>query len=163
MIKKQSIWFLTLFSIILVLGVYYVTMPNEVFLTSNNIEKDSQVDIKVEENEHLVALEVEKEEERSELKLSLESILNDAESTSEAKNDAYLKLKSINEVKGQEEALVKKIKNEFKVDSFVKIDSNNVNIVVIKNEHDISLANKIMNSVKEEYEEPMIISVKFEK
>lgn len=163
MIKKQSIWFLTLFSIILVLGVYYVTMPNEVFLTSNNIEKDSQVDIKVEENEHLVALEVEKEEERSELKLSLESILNDVESTSEAKNDAYLKLKSINEVKGQEEALVKKIKNEFKVDSFVKIDSNNVNIVVIKNEHDISLANKIMNSVQEEYEEPMIISVKFEK
>ena len=27
MINKQSMWFLTLFSLVLVLGVYYVTMP----------------------------------------------------------------------------------------------------------------------------------------
>lgn len=29
MINKQSMWFLTLFSLVLVLGVYYVTMPND--------------------------------------------------------------------------------------------------------------------------------------
>ena len=29
MIKKQNLWFLTLFSLILVLGVYYVTIPND--------------------------------------------------------------------------------------------------------------------------------------
>ena len=29
MINKQSMWFLTLFSLVLVLVVYYVTMPND--------------------------------------------------------------------------------------------------------------------------------------
>ena len=36
MINKKSIWFLTLFSLILVLSVYYITMPNELLLTNNN-------------------------------------------------------------------------------------------------------------------------------
>ena len=29
MISKQNLWFLTLFSLILVLSVYYITMPND--------------------------------------------------------------------------------------------------------------------------------------
>ena len=28
MINKQNLWFLTLFSLILILGIYYVTLPN---------------------------------------------------------------------------------------------------------------------------------------
>ena len=35
MINKQNLWFLTLFSLILVLSVYYVTMPNDLRLTNN--------------------------------------------------------------------------------------------------------------------------------
>ena len=34
MINKQSLWFLTLFSIILVLGVYYVAMPTNSLATN---------------------------------------------------------------------------------------------------------------------------------
>ena len=32
MIKKQNLWFLTLFSLILVLSVYYITMPNDLLV-----------------------------------------------------------------------------------------------------------------------------------
>ena len=35
MINKQNLWFLTLFSLILVLSVYYVTMPNDLLLTNS--------------------------------------------------------------------------------------------------------------------------------
>ena len=35
MINKQNLWFLTLFSLILVLSVYYVTTPNDLLLTNN--------------------------------------------------------------------------------------------------------------------------------
>ena len=35
MINKRSIWFLTLFSLILVLSVYYITMPSELLLNTN--------------------------------------------------------------------------------------------------------------------------------
>ena len=35
MINKQNLWFLTLFSLILVLSVYYITMPRELMMTNN--------------------------------------------------------------------------------------------------------------------------------
>ena len=56
MINKKNLWFLTLFSLILVLSVYYVTMPTELLITNNSnfVTKDtSEEDTKVsiEENE----------------------------------------------------------------------------------------------------------------
>lgn len=42
MINKQSMWFLTLFSLVLVLGVYYVTMPNDLLkgkITSDEVKR----------------------------------------------------------------------------------------------------------------------------
>ena len=39
MINKKSLWFLTLFSLILVLSVYYITMPSELLITNLSTEK----------------------------------------------------------------------------------------------------------------------------
>jgi len=39
MLNKQNLWFLTLFSLILILGIYYVTMPNDL-LTKINIKSE---------------------------------------------------------------------------------------------------------------------------
>ena len=36
MINKKNLWFLTLFSLILVLSVYYITMPSELLMTNNS-------------------------------------------------------------------------------------------------------------------------------
>ena len=36
MINKKSLWFLTLFSLILVLSIYYITMPSELLLKTNS-------------------------------------------------------------------------------------------------------------------------------
>ena len=38
MINKKSLWFLTLFSLILVLSIYYITMPSELLLTTSTTE-----------------------------------------------------------------------------------------------------------------------------
>ena len=35
MINKKNLWFVTLFSLILVLSVYYITMPSELLMTNN--------------------------------------------------------------------------------------------------------------------------------
>ena len=35
MINKKNLWFLTLFSLVLVLSVYYITMPSELLLSTN--------------------------------------------------------------------------------------------------------------------------------
>ena len=66
MINKQNLWFLTLFSLILVLSVYYITMPNELLLkeeiSSNNQDLETEkVNVELEESEILVALRVDLE------------------------------------------------------------------------------------------------------
>ena len=52
MINKQNLWFLTLFSLILILGVYYITLPSDIFGESLNVNKD--VSVVVSENDKLV-------------------------------------------------------------------------------------------------------------
>ena len=39
MINKQSLWFLTLFSIIIVLSVYYIAIPNNTLATIKEMEE----------------------------------------------------------------------------------------------------------------------------
>ena len=90
MINKQSILLLTLFSLILVLSVYYITMPNEfVASASNTIKENNKEVVKVKESEVISTLKVEKDEERNQKVKELQTILTNDKSTSEEKNNAY--------------------------------------------------------------------------
>ena len=169
MINKQSIWFLTLFSLILVLSVYYITIPNELLMTNNSKqttaskEETEETSAVIKESEILTALRVESEEKRTAEIDELNKILNNNESSTEDKNNAFEKIKGLNSIKGKEQLIEKKIKENFKLDSFVKIDENNqIRIVVAQKEHDVDLANNIMRSVQEEFDTKMYISVQFQ-
>ena len=159
MINKQNLWFLTLFSLILVLSVYYVTMPNELLLktdlekNNDNKNNEEKVNLEQEESEILVSLRVDKEEERRLEKTDLQSILTSSTATTEEKNNAYDKLTYLNTVLGEEEKLENKIKSKLNVDSFVEIDNNQINVIAISKNHDVKLANNIMRTVQEEYKE----------
>ena len=169
MINKQNLWFLTLFSLILVLSVYYITMPNELLLTNNNLydkkeeeETNEKASVTVVESDVLDALRVNLEQERSTQKAELQELLTNNEKTADEKNEAYDKLKELNSITGQEEAIESKIKEEHKLDSFVQIDGQQVSVVIAKSEHDSSLANKIMRTVQKQFNDKVYISVKFE-
>ena len=49
MINKQKLWFLTLFSLILVLSVYYITMPSELLTTAKVNDKTEEKNEKQEQ------------------------------------------------------------------------------------------------------------------
>ena len=169
MINKQNLWFLTLFSLILVLSVYYITMPNDLLknaTTSEEVEEkssDNKTEETVEEVSSLVAMRVSLEEERQSTMADLQEQLTSEEVSSEEKNSAYEKLKYLNEIQGKEEDFEKKIKEELKKDCFVKIDNSNVSIVCVSDKHDNSVANNIMRLIQNEYKEKMYITVKFQK
>ena len=108
MINKKNLWFLTLFSLILVLSVYYITMPSELLLNNGYLSEipvstdnksddsgDNDVSVSIEESEILVALRVEAEEQMLSEIEELKSVLTDVESTVEEKNNAFEKMKSI--------------------------------------------------------------------
>ena len=161
MINKNSIWFLTLFSLVLVLSVYYITMPNDVLLETSKVNEITEVN-EQEENASLVALRVEKEEKVLEELESLNNILTDVSKTFEEKNTAYEKMKSLNEIKGEENNLEKKLKETFDLNSVVTVDGDNIKVVASVAESDPTLANNIMRTIQDGYENKMYISVKFE-
>ena len=162
MINKQSILLLTLFSLILVLSIYYITMPEEFSNVASKTIKESSKKV-IKENEVISTLKVEKEEEREKQIKELQTILTKDDATSEEKNNAYEELKNINMLKGKEEELSKTIKKEYKIDNFVQIKDDQVRIVLIKKEHDIKLANEIMNMVQQNFNDKVYITVKFQK
>lgn len=166
MINKKNIWFLTLFSLILVLSVYYITMPNDMLLnidTETIDDSSSEVIEEVSESTVLVALRVEGEEQYLEELNSLKEVLNNSAATIEEKNNALEKMKSLNNKKSEEESLVNQIKKEYNFDSFVKIDGDQIRVVIDKEKHDIKTANAIMRLIQKNYENKMYISVKFQR
>lgn len=172
MINKKNLWFLTLFSLILVLSVYYITMPSELLMTNNsnytegvsNTESDDkEVEVDIKESEILVALRVEANDQMLSEMEELQMILTSTDSSVDEKNNAFEKIKLLNMTRGEEEDLENKIKREFQLDSFVKIDNDQIRVVVSSDKHDEKLANDIMRSIQSNYDKKMYISVKFQK
>ena len=163
MISKQNLWFLTLFSLILVLSVFYITMPSD--LLSEVIEEEVVIseDNDITSVSSLVAMRVSLEEERQNEMDVLQEQLTNNDITSMEKNNLYEKLKYLNELQGQEENLEKKLKENMKLDCFVKVDNNNISTVCISEKHDNTLANNIMRLIQEEYKSKKYITVKFQK
>lgn len=164
MLTKKNLWFLTLFSIILVMAVYYISVPtgDSTNLVSAETSNAEDLSVIVLESEAITALRVSRDEELEKEVASIKEILIDETRTTEEKNDAYEALKSINNNKGKEEALEKLIKTNYNYENFVKIDGTNVKVVIDSSEHSYELANKIINTVQGEFEKKMYITVSFQ-
>jgi len=168
MINKKNLWFLTLFSLILVLSVYYITMPSELLMTTNNdyttteVSKTEEPTVNIEESSILTALRIESEEQVSSELEELQSVLVNADASPEEKNMAYEKIKNINNTRTEEEKLEKEINETFNLKSFVKINGDQIRVVISNDKHDKELANNIIRKIQENYEQNKYISVKFQ-
>ena len=163
MINKQNLWFLTLFSLIMVLSIYYLTMSDDTLSTLNvNSDVSDATDVVIsEENDTLVALRVSEEEALIARMNELEEILLSDVASHKEKNDAYEELQSLNKSESEKEAIIKLIKEEYKLDSVVQIENTNITITIASTTHDAALANNIIRSVQKLYNQDMYITVKF--
>lgn len=167
MINKKNIWFLTLFSLILVLSVYYITMPSELLLTNNSnfdnvVEKEEKTPtVEIEESEVLVVMKEAYETEYLKELDALRLVLTNKDSSVDEKNEAFDKMKKLNINKTKETELEKKIETEFSLKSFIKIENDQIKVVVEAKEHNTDLANKIMRFIQNDYENKMYITVEF--
>ena len=162
MINKQNLWFLTLFSLILILGVYYITLPSDIFSKSGIESVSKNVDVVVSENDKLVALRVERNEKISSVMSELQEKITSPSSSTEDKNAAFEELQILNLAKGKESYLEDKIYNEFKIKSFIEIDGNNIKVTIASNEHNSKIANNIMRTIQNEFNNHQNITIKFE-
>lgn len=169
MINKKNLWFLTLFSLVLVLSIYYITIPSELLISSNgdvssNLVSDTSDDtskVDITESDVISALKVEDNAATLEEINTVKEVLTNPESTIEEKNTAFETLKSINNIASEEETLEAKIEEEYNLSAFVKIDGDQVRVVIDATDHSSELANNIMRTIQACYDEKMYISVKF--
>ena len=147
----------------MVLSIYYLTMSDDTLSTLNvNSDVSDATDVVIsEENDTLVALRVSEEEALIARMNELEEILLSDVATLQEKNDAYEELQSLNKSESEKEAIIKLIKEQYKLDSVVQIENTNITITIASTTHDATLANNIIRSVQELYDQDMYITVKF--
>ena len=162
--NKQNLWFITLFSIILVLSIYYISMPSNILEEYTNTKNDNS-DTTVNEitpSTSLVALRVASDEELLNNINNLQSTITNKEKTVAEKNNAYEELMTLNENKGLEENIESKLKEKFEYDSFVKINKDQINIVISSTKHDKLIANNIIKEVHSMFDTKKYITIKFQ-
>ncbi len=163
MINKNNLWFLTLFSLVLVLSIYYVTMPTDAFVTNNNAESaNEEAKVNITETDVISALKLEDDNASNKEISEIKEKLSDSKTSVEEKNKAFEELKKVNGKVAKEEMIEEKIKTELKLDTFVKTDGDQIRVVVGSSEHSASLANEIMRLVQSLYDTKMYISVQFQ-
>ena len=164
MINKQGLIFLTLTSLILVLSVYYVTMPTELLLTTNSLytnnENTSNEQVIIEDSNVISAMKSVHNDERKEKVKELNNKLTNKELSFEEKNNIYEEIQVINRLETMEEDIERIIKDEHKLDSFVKVNNDIIEVTINSKKHDKSLVAKIITSIEKKYSN-MYISVSF--
>ena len=162
MIQKKNLWFLTLFSLILVLGIYYVTMPTSFMTTNNgNVIKEKPQKISVEETSLIETLKQDDNATTMDEINKHKAIISNDDSSIDDKNKAFDAIKLLNQISSKEELLEEKIKNLHDLNSFIKIEGDQIRVVVDSKKHDKKLANDIMRTIQNNFETKQYISVQF--
>lgn len=161
MVNKKNLWFLTLFSLVLVLSIYYVTMPSEIFSDVKKEAGNEEEEVSISESSIISALKVEDDTLVMKEINTLKEKLSDSKVDAKEKNAVFEELKLINMNCSKEETLESKIKEKCNCETFVKIDGDNVRVVLGSEDSSVTAANNIMRLVQNEFDEKMYISVKF--
>lgn len=162
MINRRNLWFLTLFSLILILGVYYITLPNDIFKNPKSKTVNSEIEVVTTESDKLIALRVERDVKIEATMKELQDKITSPNSSTDSRNAAFEELQILNLAKGRETMLEEKILDNYKIKSFVEIEGDNIKITISSKEHNTAMANNIMRSVQEEFKDKKYITVKFE-
>lgn len=180
MLKKQTVWLLTMLSLVIVLSVYYVTTPdsrNSNVVTSpvdqkakdktggdgtkTNQTNQMNQTTKLSGDEQFAQLRLELEDKRNIAKEQLQEVMTSASSSADDKSKAMDQLQQLNDVATKEVLIETLIKSEGYKDALVRADGNDVRITVIAAQQSSKDANKIIQLVKGEIG-PKHVAVKFD-
>ncbi|WP_077621611.1 SpoIIIAH-like family protein [Sediminibacillus massiliensis] len=184
MLKKQTVWLLTMLSLMIVLSVYYMSSPNNEELaiidTFNSGEEDQATSggadgenaEMLEEGESVISqtsseelfasIRMDIEDERSVKKEQLEGIVASSTASTEEVNAAYEEMKKLEEVSTKELVLEESIVAENGYDDvLVRSEEDEVVVTVQAAELSKTEANNIIQMAKDEFGE-VTIEVKFQ-
>lgn len=155
MVKKQTIWLLTMLSLVVVLSVYYVQTPPGPKSSQVNVEHNkeskpkSSSEVVSGTDDLFTKLRLEVEDKRSEEKSVLQDKLALTTISAKEKNVVLDEMAAITDMTTKEILLETMIKTEKDFsDAFVQAEGNEVQITVVAKEHNTNLANKVIQMAK---------------
>lgn len=171
LLKKQTVWLLTMLSLVVVLSVYYLTSPeqqqNELAAieekksteeTKNNADdvvssgakEDAEIITNAAGDEAFETLRMQLQDERSQMKEDLTKRIASTDLPVEDRSEAKEQMDELNEIAQKELLLETLIKSMNYEDVLVRADGDQVNITVKAEKQSRAEANKIIQTVRSE-------------
>ncbi|MBB6454226.1 stage III sporulation protein AH [Salirhabdus euzebyi] len=181
MLKKQTVWLLTMLSLLIVLSVYYMTSPGGeqvAFIDDQNNDESEEMDtgdtietnvnegatdgVETDENGNVssgissdqvfTAIRMDIQDERSRKKEQLEDIVASSSVSSEEKNQAMEEMARLEELKTKEAILEKVIQTEKNYeDVLVRAEDDMIHVTVKASEVSETDTVHIMQMVRDEF------------
>lgn len=178
LLKKQTVWLLTMLSLVVVLSVYYITSPDQggKNLTDLAVEEktdelkepittekdpDSAVITNASGDEMFEALRLQLNDERSKLKEELDIVVGSTDLPAEERSAAKDQINELDGIAKKEFALETLIKAMNYEDVLVRADGNDVRVTVKAKELSRKAANEIIREVKNEIGNLELVTVEF--
>jgi len=156
--NRKLISFLSLFSLVLILGVYYVLLP-PVEIPNNPI--DENVNVGDGEEAYFVSLNLEKEEERLRLVHEQYDIIASPMSSVEEKSVALEYIQYLDNLKVNEEDIKTLLKEAGFPNVYVEYEDKVINLLVTKRGNELSDAADIVSSIWKKYGRDYLPQIRF--
>lgn len=182
LLKKQTVWLLTMLSLVVVLSVYYITSPEQKkssdiaavqqkgkdqnkgkTTTKSDSKGGKSIVSSVEGDAEFEALRMSLEDGRSEKKQELTTELASTDISADDRSKVKDQIDYLNKTAQKEQTLETFIKTMGYDDVLVRADGPNVIVTVkAKKKPSVTEANKIMLEVKKEMDETNYVTVEYQ-
>lgn len=170
-LKKQTVWLLTMLSLIVVLSVYYLTSPGQspdkmVIGDKQATEKakkgkDQKVVTTTATEDKLAEYELEKTNEMSKLEKKYQGIITSEKSSTEQVSKAYDSLEALKTLANNEKMLEDVIKSKGYANAVVQASGHEVQVFVSSDKLSNKQANGIMKLANEYLGTDKMVSVDY--
>ena len=172
-VKKRTVWFLTLVSLVAVISVFYIfedNTPNILSIFSDETINETDI-LGVNQNltqpvnsesDLFQEVRLEQANKRSQLKAQLTQKIASDEYSAEEKNTAFNEMDELIKLESSEAMLEMLIKSIGYSDALVRIDDEKVMVTVMSDEISNKQASEIMYIVRSEFNDYVNVQVKFE-
>lgn len=172
LLKKQTVWLLTMLSLVVVLSVYYVTSDPELTnvaigdqeenkeATSN--EEDMKVITEAAGDEAFETIRMDVQDKRSKDLEDLTAQVASPDLSTDEKNELFEKMQQLSELDVKEKTLESLIKNLGYEDALVRVENEQLLITVKADDHSRADAARILQIVREEVGTQFVATVEFQ-
>ena len=167
LLRKQTVWLLTMLSLVAVLSVYYITSPQDTSVNQEAKEDTGNADqstvVSNETNDSAFeAMRMDLNDERSKEKEQLTEKVASSELSEEERVEAHEQIEQLDELSTKEDMLESMIIALGYKDALVRADHQQIQITVKAEKPNAESANKIIQMVTKEIGKTNAVAVEFQ-